>query len=96
MGHLAGGEIHISGDWTDSHISVQRYVFSQWNPVLDWQAGYTGVSIPSASANHSIQMPPSWFMFGGKDHEVRLYSHDGTGSGVVQTDVRTVVCDFKD
>jgi hypothetical protein len=93
---MAGGVLHISGAWTNAKIGLQVNVFGQWQHVLDWQGGYTGVSIASASGNASHQCPPAWFYANGGDHQVKLYSHDGTGTAVQQTDVRTVVLSLKD
>lgn len=95
-GHLAGGLLHISGAWTDAAIGIDQYVFGQWSPVYDWQAGVTGVSIPSARANASHQCPPAWFYINGRDREVRLRSFSGTGSAIPQGDTRTVMLSLKD
>lgn len=95
FGHMGAAAIHISGAWTNSHIGLQQYVFSQWQPCRDEQAGFTGVSLPSASGNCSHQGPLNWFNFAGSDGEFKLWSHDGTGSGVAQAAARTVVVDFK-
>lgn len=94
-GYYAMSQVHISGAWTNSHIGLQQYVFGLWFPLMDWQGGFTGVSIPTASGNASLECPPNWFPAGQDDHSVRLWSHDGTGSGVPQGNVRTVVVDFK-
>lgn len=96
FGHFAGGTLHISGDWTDAQIALDVYTFGQWNRLYDWQAGYTGVTIPSARANASIQCPPAWFYVGGRDHTVRLVSVSGTGSGIPQAAARTIVLELKD
>lgn len=96
FGDMAGGTLHISGGFTDSKIGIQHYVFGQWQPFLDWQGGYTGVSIASASGNASLMCPPSWFDVFGKDHTVKLWSHDGTGANVAQTGAHTLVLDLKD
>lgn len=94
-GHMAGGQLHISGAWTNSHIGLQQTVFGLWFPLMDWQCGFTGVSIPSASGNATLQMPPNWFATYGGDKKVVLWSHNGTGSGVPQGNPRTVVIDLK-
>jgi hypothetical protein len=94
MGHLAGGVLHLSGAWTDAAIGLQINVFGTWQGFADWQAGYTGVSIPSAIANMSHECPPAWFYAAGKDHQVKLWSHSA-GSGVPQAAARTIVLDFK-
>ena len=95
-GHMAGGMVHISGAWTDSQIAIERNVFGQWNRCYDWQAGYTGMTIPSARANASLQCPPNWFYVGGGDNTVRLASVSGTGSGIPQAAARTLVLELKD
>jgi len=95
FGHMAGGILHISGGITDSKIGIQVNVFSQWQPVRDWQGGYTGVSINSASGNCSHECPPSWFYVNRGDHLVKLWSHDGTGVAVNQTGAHMLVLDLK-
>lgn len=95
-GHLAGGVLHISGAWTDAKIGLQVRVFGQWQPLRDWQGGYTGVSIASASGDAAHQCPPAWFYANGRDHEVKLWAHDGTGVSVNQAAARAVVLDAKD
>lgn len=95
-GDMAGGILHISGAWTDAKIGIEQNVFGQWNRVYDWQGGLTGVSIPSAIANASLECPPAWFYVGGRDHEVRLVSYSGTGSGIPQAAARYIVIDLKD
>jgi hypothetical protein len=96
VGHFAGGIVHISGAWTDAQLGLDTLVFGQWNRVYDWQGGYTGVTIPSARANASIQCPPAWFYVGGGDNTVRLVSVSGTGSGIPQGNARTLVLELKD
>ena len=90
--HAKGAAVTISGAWTDSHIGLQTEVIAGlWMPFADWQGDYTGVSIPTASGNTTMQAPPNWFYAPGADHQVKLWSHDGTGSGVPQGDTRTVL-----
>lgn len=95
-GHMAGGLLHISGAWTDAAIGIEQLVFGQWNRVYDWQGGTTGTNIPTARANASFECPPAWFYVNGRDHEVRLVSYSGTGSGIPQASARTIVLDLKD
>lgn len=95
VGSMAGAVMHISGGFTNAHIGLQFSAFGQWQPLMDWQAGFTGVSIPSASGNASIQCPPAWFYANGDDHTVVLFSHNGTGAAVNQAAARTIVLDFK-
>lgn len=87
-----GATITISGAWTNSHIGLQCQVISGlFLPYKDWQGGFTGVSIPTASGNTTMEAPPDWYYVPGQDNGVRLWSHDGTGSSVPQGDVRTVL-----
>ncbi len=92
MGYFAGGILHISGAWTNSQIGLQHVVFGLNFPTMDNQAGWTGMSIPSASGNASIACPEFWFLANGT---VRLWSHNGSGSGVPQAAARTIVVDLK-
>jgi len=95
FGHFAGGILHISGAVTTGKIGIQVNVFGQWQPVVDWQGGYTGVSINAITGNASHECPPSWFYLNRGDHMVKLWSHDGTGSGLAQTGAHLLVLDLK-
>ena len=95
FGHMAAVELHISGAWTDAQIGLQRYVFDQWQPIMDANAQWTGMNLPSASGNCSFACPINWFNSCGQDGEVKLWSNNGTGSGIAQAAARTVVLDFK-
>lgn len=91
-----GATVCISGAWTDCAIGLQiDVVGGLFMPLMDWQAGWTGVSIASASGNAVHQAPPSWYYAGGTDGKVRLWSHDGTGANVQQADTRTVLVMLK-
>lgn len=94
-GHMAGGILHISGAVTTGKIGIQVNVFNSWLPVVDWQGGYTGVSINAISGNAAHECPPSWFYLNRGDHKVKLWSHDGSGSGLAQTGAHLLVMDLK-
>lgn len=90
--HAKGATITISGAWTNSHIGLQCAVIpGLFLDYKDWQGGYTGVSVPSASGNTTFGAPPNWYYAPGGDFGARLWSHDGTGSGVPQAAARTVL-----
>jgi hypothetical protein len=90
--HAKGATVTISGAWTNAAIGLQCAVIpGLFLPLVDWQGGYSGVSVASASGNTTMQAPPAWYYAPGADNEVMLWSHDGTGSGVPQGNTRTVL-----
>ena len=94
LGYYGAASLHISGDWTEAHIGLRLQLESGVTfPYADWQAGWSGVSIPSASGNVSLQAPPNWF---NAARHACLWSHDGTGNNVPQAAARTVIVDLKE
>lgn len=96
---VKGGLVAISGAWSNSHLGLMVNIGYGLNKLNDWQGGYTGVSIPSASGNVVYQCPPAWFYVAGSDRgqqgQVCLWSHDGTGTNVAQGNARYVTLQLK-
>lgn len=96
FGYYAAGTMAISGAWTNAAVGIQTDMYPGVPfHFLDSQAGYTGVSLPSASGNAYHAMPVEWFYAHG-ENTVHLWSHNGSGSGVPQAGARTVILDLKD